>query len=77
MIFSVRIWLERIKFVFLFLLFTYLISLCIHMINDWIEPAQRYKEPMGKAVKVVQQQELYSEPYTLKDRLRFFYWYGE
>jgi hypothetical protein len=76
MIFSVKKWIERIKFVLLFVLLTYLSSLVLHTITEWIEPAQRYKAPSGKALKVLQQ-EAYSDPDSFQDRLRFFYWYGE
>jgi hypothetical protein len=43
-----------------------------------VEPAQRYKEPAGKAIKVFQQHTGYGEQSTtLADRLLLFYWYGE
>lgn len=77
MIISFKKWAERFKFFVLFLLLTYLASLLFHQISQWIEPTKQYKEPTGKALKVMQQQNAYDDMNSMKDRLRFFYWYGE
>lgn len=77
MIISFKKWADWAKFVVLFVLLTYLVSILFHEITEWIEPTERYKEPSGRAIKVMQQQNLNVEPSSMKERLRFFYWYGE
>ncbi|MFK7697142.1 DUF4227 family protein [Paenibacillus sp. HJGM_3] len=78
MILSVRKWMTRLKFTLLFLVLTLAVYYVFQWISAWIEPAGRYKEPTGKAVKVFQHETGYGDSSTsLADRLMFFYWYGE
>jgi hypothetical protein len=77
MIISFRKWIERAKFMFLFFLFTFILYHLFGFFSAWIEPAQRYKEPTGRAIKVFQQHEYFGDNVSMKDRLRLFFWYGE
>ncbi|WP_127585938.1 DUF4227 family protein [Paenibacillus koleovorans] len=78
MIFSVRRWLIRAKFLFLFVVLTISVYWLFQWIAGWTEPTQRYREPHGRAVKAFEhEQQVISEKGTLADRLLFFYWYGE
>jgi hypothetical protein len=78
MIVSVRKWLMRAKFAMLFVVLTAVAFSLFRLISAWIEPAQRYKEPTGKAVKVFEQrQSRYDEAGSALERLKLFYWYGE
>jgi hypothetical protein len=77
MVISLRKWMKRGKFLILFLVFTYLIFLLLNKISLWVEPEHRYNQPIGDAVKVTLQDGMYNGENSVKDRLRFFYWYGE
>lgn len=77
MIVSFRKWWVRAKFVAVFVILTVLLYELLHMIGGWIEPAQRYKEPSGKAVKVFRQEEAGLVQDTMLNKLLFFYRYGE
>jgi hypothetical protein len=77
MIFSLRKFLERLKFIILFLVFTYVFSHVFGYVSAWLEPSHRFKAPSGKAVKVFDQGDFYGNENTMGDRLRFFYWFGE
>ncbi|MGN7380891.1 DUF4227 family protein [Paenibacillus sp. SAFN-117] len=77
MILSVRKWVQRFKFLITFIVLTYLMYLLLAVISEWIQPADRYKEPGGRAVKVFQPGRLAEEPDGMIDRLRMFYWYGQ
>ncbi|WP_312886646.1 DUF4227 family protein [Paenibacillus foliorum] len=77
MIFNIRRWMGRFKFVLVFCVFTYALYHMLIVITQWIEPTQRYKEPAGKAVKVFQNQVSISDQGSMRDRLKLFYWLGE
>ncbi|MDF2961813.1 MAG: hypothetical protein K0S39_3548 [Paenibacillus sp.] len=77
MIFYVRKWLERFKFVLVFCVFTYALYHMLIAVTQWIEPTQRYKEPAGKAVKVFQNHVSLSDQGSMGERLKLFYWLGE
>jgi hypothetical protein len=68
----------RLKFTIMFFVLTLAVYYLFQIVSGWVEPAERYKEPTGKAVKVFQNQNGYGEQSTsLADRLFLFYWYGE
>ncbi|MCZ8512860.1 YqzK family protein [Paenibacillus filicis] len=79
MVFHARKWMERFRFIVLFTAFTFLIYHALLLVTQWIEPAQKYKEPSGRAIKVFQP----NEPFGLRDkasmgeRLKLFYLIGE
>lgn len=78
MVVSVRKWLERLRFLIIFVALTYLMIYLIGLLSDWIAPVDRYREPQGKAVKVFRQEPMEDlTAATMADRLRLFYWYGE
>ncbi|PYI55016.1 DUF4227 family protein [Paenibacillus flagellatus] len=77
MIVSFRKWWIRAKFVAVFVILTVLLYELLRFVGGWIEPAQRYKEPTGKAVKAFRHGDAAREPETIAERLLFFYRYGE
>jgi len=77
MIISGRKLLKRLKYVILFLVLTYLMSYAVALFLDWIQPAHRYREPSGEAVKVLQQSMYDNGNISFTERLKLFYWYGE
>lgn len=77
MVISLRKWIERFKFLILFLVLTYLIFLLLNKVSLWVEPEHKYNQPIGDAVKVTIHNDFYEGGASVKDRLRFFYWYGE
>lgn len=79
MIISVGKWLERLKFILLFLVLTLLFSKMFGALTAWIEPQQKYREPKGNAVKVfgAAANKGAEEEISFKERLKLFYWIGE
>jgi hypothetical protein len=77
MIWSMRKWLEKLKFVVVFVLLTYLLYHVLLVVSGWIPPMEKYGQPKGKSVKVFQQHASIGDQGSLADRLRLFYWYGE
>lgn len=77
MIFHVRKWMERLKFTLIFIVFTYALYHMLLMLTSWIEPAPKYREPSGKAVKVFQNHTTVTDQGSMSDRLKLFYWLGE
>lgn len=77
MIFSLRKWRERFKFILLFLALTFLFHHLLACITDYFQPRHRFEEPSGGAVKAYVWERGGPEKGSALDRLRFFYWYGE
>jgi hypothetical protein len=78
MVFYLRKWIDRIKFILLFVLCTYLLYRVFMFVSEWAEPLHKYKEPSGRAVKVFRHEHAsISDQGSIMDRLRLFYWYGE
>ncbi|ANE48029.1 hypothetical protein SY83_18960 [Paenibacillus swuensis] len=78
MIVSLRKWMERIKFILIFLILTLFLYHFAGAVTAWLGPTDRYREPLGRSVKVFNTSSDYNgEQVSLSDRLRFFYWYGE
>lgn len=79
MIVHLRKWLERLKFLLLFLLLTFLFSHVFQALTAWMEPNDPYRKPNGHAVKAFQEQDVLPvmEDMSVGERLRLFYWYGE
>jgi hypothetical protein len=77
MIVSLRRLFERVKFIVLFALFTYALYHLFGYVSAWVEP-DKYRPPEGRAVKAFRHEEVPGfDQSKFKDRLRFFYWYGE
>ncbi len=77
MIFSLRKVIERMKFIIIFLIMTFLIYHFMNMVSGWIVPQYRYEEPSGRAIKAFEVVESMSDSLSFGERLRLFYWYGE
>lgn len=77
LIFGFRKWWIRAKFIAVFVILTIVLYELFQLIGGWIEPAGRYREPIGKAVKAFSHDEPANEPKTVTERLLFFYKYGE
>ncbi|UUZ79526.1 YqzK family protein [Paenibacillus sp. P26] len=78
MIFHLRKWKDRFRFVLLFAAFTFIIYHMLLLVSRWIEPVQKYKEPAGGAVKVFQDEQLtLRDSVSMGERLKLFYWIGE
>jgi len=77
MIFSLRKWIERAKFIVLFVILTYVLYQMLAVITAWMEPTHRYRQPTGSAVKVFSQQTDSMDAVDMAERLKLFYWYGE
>ncbi len=77
MIIYARKWLERLKYVIMFLLLTYLISRFFFAAEEWMNPLNRYEPPEGEAVKVFLAEESGNLNMRMFDRLLLFYWIGE
>lgn len=77
MIIHLRKWLERAKFIVLFLVCTYVLYHMLYLASGWMRPHHRFVEPSGQAVKVSAEQDATGHSTTFGERLRLFYWYGE
>jgi hypothetical protein len=77
MIFYMRKWVERSKYVLVFFIFTYALYHLFVTVTQWIEPTQRYKEPVGKAIKVFNHHASITDHGSMGERLKLFYWMGE
>jgi hypothetical protein len=77
MILSLRKWIERAKFIMLFVVLTFVLYQIISVLSVWMEPVHKYKQPAGGAVKVFQQERGTMDAKDMPERLRLFYWYGE
>jgi|HigsolmetaGSP12D_1036236.scaffolds.fasta_scaffold05904_2 hypothetical protein len=70
-------WRERLEFTLLLLVLTVLAHRLYGWAQSWVEPADPYKVPEGRAEKVIRAEDpAYGRP-DPADRLRLFYWYGE
>lgn len=70
---------EWIMLFALFLLFTLIIYKLVFMVNDWLQPIDKFKEPSGRSIKVIEMSPNQTE-INLKstvDRLHLFYIVGE
>ena len=77
MIISLAKWRKRFTFTLVFILLSYSVYVLIGVSKDWLDQHNRYKPPIGKATKVIQQEQLLEEQLTMKDRLLLFYQVGE
>lgn len=77
MIISLQKFIERLKFILLFIVLTFICSVVYQYIAAWIEPNNPYAAPQGNAVKAFEPHEGQEVRYDPLKRLKFFYWYGE
>lgn len=74
---SLKKWKERIKFLIIFLTLVYFLFHVFQYLYAWIEPFKTDDRPSGHAVKVFEQLHEGDGHVIFRDRLLFFYWYGE
>jgi len=77
MIFFYRKWLNRAKFILMFVIFTFMLYHLMAVVTEWVKPLDKYREPAGKSLKVFQHSGGIQESESIFERLRLFYWYGE
>lgn len=78
MIFHVRRFASRLRFLLLFSAFTFLMYHLLLLVTSWMEPTQKYREPTGRAVKVFQEEPLtLTDSFSMGERLKLFYRIGE
>ncbi|KIL37074.1 hypothetical protein SD70_31115 [Gordoniibacillus kamchatkensis] len=77
MVVSYRKWLDRLRFLTLFIALTLALYHVMTWLDGWLEPRDKYREPHNQAVKAFRHAALPSERGTVGERLRLFYWYGE
>jgi hypothetical protein len=77
MVFSLRKFKRRMKFLVQLLILTILFYYSWNLITRWIEPSERYHAPSGHSMKVFQQEVIQEQQQSIKDRLAMFYWMGE
>ncbi|ERI05931.1 DUF4227 family protein [Aneurinibacillus aneurinilyticus] len=69
---------EGVRLLAIFIFCTFIFYTIISYVSDTIRPLEPYKEPHGKAVKVMQHTPAFEGTYKeMKRRLFDFYWYGE
>lgn len=77
MILSLRKWIERAKFLALFVVLTFLLYHMLAVLSTWMQPVHKYRTPAGTAVKVFKQEGSTMDAESIPERLKLFYWYGE
>lgn len=79
MIFHFRKWMTRFRFMLLFVAFTFMMYHVLLLINYWIEPKDKYREPAGQAVKAFHNHHVSvnDSSSSMGERLKLFYWIGE
>ncbi|WP_425387749.1 DUF4227 family protein [Aneurinibacillus terranovensis] len=69
---------ECVRLLIIFVVCTFIFYHAVSYVNEVIRPANPYKEPEGKAVKVAKFHSSDEISYkNVKERLFAFYWYGE
>ncbi|MDF2922055.1 MAG: hypothetical protein K0R57_969 [Paenibacillaceae bacterium] len=77
MILSLRKWIERAKFIALFVVLTFVLYQILAVLSSWMQPVHKYRQPVGRSVKVFQQEKGTMDAESISERLKLFYWYGE
>jgi hypothetical protein len=77
MVFSLRKFKRRLKFVLQLLILTVLFYYSLNLITRWIEPVDRYRTPEGHSMKVFQEELILEQQQSIIDRLAMYYWMGE
>ncbi|MBP1155171.1 MULTISPECIES: DUF4227 family protein [unclassified Paenibacillus] len=76
--FHIRKWMGRMRFLLLFVVFTFAMYHMLLMVTRFIEPMPKNTEPAGSAVKVFQSENASESPkVSMGERLKLFYWIGE
>jgi hypothetical protein len=77
MIIPFRKWLRRARAVAFFLVLTWFLYHVFQWMSDRLVPDTRFGEPDGRAIKANAVQAVAGGEAGFRERLRFFYWYGE
>lgn len=82
MIISIRRFLEGVKLILVFVVCTLVFYGVVSFFSQVITPSDPFQKPIGKAQKVTNlygqmEEEQQSEWETFRNRLMFFYWFGE
>lgn len=77
MIIQVRKWVERMKFIALFLVLVVLLYQMMAVVERWVQPTPRHHAPEKGAVKAFRHESGKLESDNMADRLRLFYRVGE
>lgn len=77
MVIHMRKALDRIKFILMFLVLTFVLYQMLSVVNAWLEPSKRNQTPTGSAVKVFRHEAPSLDAPDIAERLKLFYWYGE
>ncbi|MEX2104959.1 MAG: DUF4227 family protein [Bacilli bacterium] len=78
MILSLRRLKRSLMYIILFIFCTVFLYALFVYITGWIEPTNRYREPVGRAIKVFQTDEAYEPHFShIVERLKLFMWLGE
>lgn len=78
MILSVRRMISLMKYIIAFIVLSVIFYYIISYMVTWVQPVDPYKEPMGRAVKVVKYEHTqFIKDWDWLDRLKLFYWFGE
>lgn len=80
MIISIRKLMEGLKYLLIFLVCTMIFYGIVSFFAEVIRPADPYQKPEGKAIKVdrwYMEEEPQSDWDWFRERLMFYYWYGE
>lgn len=70
-------WLKRAKAVAFFLLLAGVLHGGFDWLGERLMPYRKFAEPDGRAVKVNAVREAAEGEAGFRERLRFYYWYGE
>jgi hypothetical protein len=74
---SISGWRRWLRLLIMVAVLAYFIFHMLQYISRWIDPFDRHDQPGGGAVKVFEQLHEGDGFVLFKDRLLFFFWYGE
>lgn len=77
MIVSLRRWVARVVFLFLFFVLLLIATGGYRLLVEVISPVHPYQKPKGSAIKVFRTDPDSPDEGNMADHLRWFYWYGE
>lgn len=77
MIVSVPKTVRKLYFMIMFVALSYLLYYAMNWLGEWISPIENYGIPEGSAVRAFDHADLGDDGLDTRQRLRFYYWYGE
>ena len=76
MIVSVPKTVRKLYFMIMFVALSYLLYSAMSWLGEWISPIENYGIPEGSAVRAFDHADR-GDGLDTRQRLRFYYWYGE